>query len=132
MTFARTRRLVEECYMKFRHKPICQVRRSLEFSSRTFYFHSNLAKYDWPLTKVSNSKLQERLTSRQGSVMTTMYVHTKLGVLTRKQNKEVSLGSYTGQCVGNLDNCNKGLSFTFWMNYNGKEICTGTCLYLLN
>lgn len=86
-----------------------------------FSFKQNLAKYDWPLTKVSNNKLQERLTSKQGGNMDNAdYLYTKLGVLTREYKLKVSLGSYAGECVGNLDLCKNGLSLSFWMNYNGK------------
>lgn len=48
------------------------------------------------------------------------YLRTKLGVLTREYKLRVSLGSYAGECVGNLDLCKNGLSLSFWMNYNGK------------
>lgn len=90
-----------------------------------FFFVQNLAKYDWPLTlKVSSNQLEERLTSRQGVVTTN--AETALGVLTRTNKGTVNLGSYTGECLGNLDICNAGLSLSFWMNYNGKE--TGTSI----
>ena len=47
--------------------------------------------------------------------------HTYLGVLTRTGDVGVSLNSYSGECLGNLDNCPNGLSLSFWMNYNGKR-----------
>ena len=47
-------------------------------------------------------------------------LHTKLGVLSREYTSTVSLGSYAGECLGNLDLCKSGLSLSFWMNYNGK------------
>jgi len=87
-----------------------------------FFFKQKLAKYDWPLTEVSNNKLQERLASRQGSDMDVSNVlHTALGVLSRQYKSTVSLGSFAGECVGNLDLCKSGLSFSFWMNYNGMQ-----------
>ena len=87
-----------------------------------FFCKQNLAKYDWPLTEViTNNKLQEKLTSRQGGHMDISgLLHTKLGVLSRQHTSTVSLGSYPGECVGNLDLCKSGLSLSFWMNYNGK------------
>jgi len=48
------------------------------------------------------------------------HLHTKLGVLSREDTSTVSLGSYAGECVGNLDLCKDGLSLSFWMNLNGK------------
>lgn len=89
------------------------------FFSFLLFSVQNLAKYDWPLTELSGNQLEERLTSKQGTV--TSSVGTSLGVLARSHKGTVSLGSYTGECVGNLDICNNGLSFSFWMNYNGKE-----------
>ena len=47
-------------------------------------------------------------------------LHTKLGVLSRQLTSTVSLGSYAGECLGNLDLCKRGLSLSFWINYNGK------------
>jgi len=48
-------------------------------------------------------------------------LHTKLGVLSREYRSTLSLGSYAGECVGNLELCKSGLSLSFWMNYNGKK-----------
>ncbi|KAJ7326511.1 hypothetical protein OS493_027455 [Desmophyllum pertusum] len=73
-------------------------------------------KYHWPLTKlVNNRKLQERITSREGSV--SRWIFTNHGVLDRKNAESANLGSYSGECLGNLDLCENGLSFSFWMNY---------------
>ena len=67
--------------------------------------------------------------------------HTYLGVFTRTGDVGVSLNSYSGECLGNLDNCPNGLSLSFWMNYNGKRrgffsvrlvdflICLMNCLF---
>ena len=96
---------------------------SLYFVCFSFLFSlkQNLAKYDWPLTEVDNNKLNERLTSRQGGhIGISNSLHTNLGVLSRQSRSKVSLGSYAGECLGNLDLCKNGLSLSFWINYNGK------------
>ena len=55
--------------------------------------------------------------------------HTYLGVLTRTGDVGVSLNSYSGECLGNLDNCPNGLSLSFWMNYNGKRRGFSFCAF---
>ena len=92
----------------------------LAYILSTYYFI--LVTYDWPLAKLYDSnKLRELLTGKVAiAKIDGNFLHTSLGVVTREKNLFVTLKNTPLACLGNLDLCENGLSFSFWMNFRGR------------
>lgn len=86
---------------------------------------SNLATYDWPLSKLnSNKKFRELITGREATIeglLDDSTLHSTLGVATREGTPFINLGNSADTCLGNLELCENGLSVGLWMNYRGQQ-----------
>lgn len=86
---------------------------------------SNLATYDWPLSKLnSNKKFRELITGREATIeglLDDSTLHSTLGVATREGTPFINLGNSVDTCLGNLELCENGLSVGLWMNYRGQQ-----------